>query len=37
MWQSDLENTKESILSVGDKHHHKMKENLPHLEEIENV
>ena len=35
-WQSDLENTKESILPV-DKPYHKIKENMPHGEELENV
>jgi len=36
-WQSDLENTKESILPVCYKFYHNIKENLPHLEELENV
>jgi len=36
-WQSDLENTKESIFPVCDKPLHKIKENLPHWEEHENL
>jgi len=36
-WQSDLENTKESILPVCDNSYHKIKENMPHGEEIENL
>jgi len=35
--QSDLENTKESILPVCDKPYHKIKENMPHGEELENL
>jgi len=34
-WQSDLENTKESILPVCDKPYHKIKENVPLGEELE--
>ena len=34
-WQSDLENTKESILPVCDKPYHKIKENMPLGEELE--
>jgi len=34
-WQSDLENTKESILPVCDKPYHKIKENLPHWEGLD--
>ena len=34
-WQSDLENTKESILPVCDKPYHNIKENMPHGEELE--
>ena len=33
----DLENTKESILPVCDKPYHKIKENMPHAEELENL
>jgi len=36
-WQSDLENTKESILPVCDKPYHKIKENMPLGEELENL
>jgi len=36
-WQSDLENTKESILPVCDKPYHKIKENMPLGEEHENL
>jgi len=36
-WQSDLENTKESIHPVCDKPYHKIKENMPLGEELENV
>ena len=36
-WQSDLENTKESILPVCDKPYHKIKENMPLGEELKNV
>ena len=36
-WQSDLENTKESILSVCDKPYHKIKETMPLGEELENL
>jgi len=35
--QVDLVNTKESLLSVCDKKIYKIKENLPHWEELENV
>jgi len=35
--QSDLENTKESILPVCDKPYHKIKETMPLGEELENV
>jgi len=34
---SDLENTKESILPVCDKPYHKIKENMPLGEELENL
>jgi len=37
MWQSDLENTKESLLPDCDKTFHKIKENLPHWEELEKL
>ena len=36
-WLSDLENTKESILPVCDKPYHKIKENMPHGEELEKI
>jgi len=36
-YQSDLENTKESILPVSDKPYHKIKENMPLVEELENL
>ena len=36
-WQSDLENTKESILPVCDKPYHKIKENMPLGEELDNL
>ena len=36
-WQSDLENTKENILPVCDKHCHKIKENMPLGEELEKL
>ena len=36
-WQSDLENTKESILPVCDKPYHKIKENMRLGEEIERL
>ena len=36
-WQSDLENTKESILPVCDKPYHKIKENMPLGEELEHL
>jgi len=32
-----IENTKESILSVCDKPYHKIKENMPHGEELANL
>ena len=35
--QSDLENTKESILPVGDKPYHKIKENMPLEEKLERL
>jgi len=35
--QSDLENTKESILPVCDKPYYKIKENMPFGEEFENL
>ena len=36
-WQSDLENTKESIPRVCDKPYHKIKENMPLGEEHEKL
>ena len=36
-WQSDLEYTKEGIVTVCDKPCHKIKENLPHWEELEKL
>jgi len=36
-WQSDLENTKESILPDCDKPYHKIKENMPLGEELEHL
>jgi len=35
--QSDLENTKESILPVCDKPYQKIKYNMPHWEELEKL
>jgi len=35
-WQSDLENTKESILPVCDNPYHKIKENMPHGRSLKN-
>jgi len=35
--QSDLENTKEGILPVCDKPYHKIKENMPLGEKLENL
>ena len=36
-WQSDLENTKESIIPVSDKLYHKIKETMPLGKELENL
>jgi len=36
-WQSDLENTKESIFPVCDKSYHKIKQNMPLGEELEKL
>jgi len=36
-WQSDLENTKESILPVCDKPYHNIKQNMPLGKELENL
>jgi len=36
-WQSDLENTEESILPVCDKPYHKIEENMPLGEELEKL
>jgi len=36
-WQYDLKYTKDSILLVCDKPYHKIKENLPHWEDIETL
>jgi len=36
-WQVDPVNTKESLLPVCDKPYHKIKDNLPHLEEDANI
>jgi len=36
-WQADLVNTKENLLPVCDYPYHKIKENLPHWEELENL
>jgi len=36
-WQADVVNTKESLLPDCDKPYHKIKENLPHWEEPENL
>jgi len=36
-WQSDLENTKESILPVCDKPYHNIKDYMPLVERLENL
>jgi len=36
-WQSDLLNTKEIAVPDSDQPYHKIKENIPHWEELENL
>ena len=36
-WHSDLENTRENILSVCDKPYYKIKENMPLEEELKHL